>query len=267
PGARDAWLALTANSVRRAAWDAVLGFQRAALAVPLAAVDAGGGAVGATLDVVVARRYPPLFMETLGAARLVRCAREEERVALAHAARGLPPRRVAPLFRMRVCDYRGGARLAAVTVWRACDEYAPREGARLRIAGATPTRFGAMPGELGLSVGRAARMRPAAADAHALARSAYRARRVLRVDDLPRVVGAEVDVTGAVAAHTRGAGAQLSVLRLRGAAACVDIEYASAVFGCVAAAVGDCVTVRSCRVAAAAPAVRLRADECSEFVV
>ncbi|KAJ2805070.1 Breast cancer 2, early onset [Coemansia helicoidea] len=138
--AQGAALLLTANCVRRGRWDAMLGFQRrATMAMALSAVHRLGGAVGATLDVVVVRRYPLRFMETAAdGRRVVRSAKEEERVALAHAEdraqrmldlleerraqRGvaeaddeealaerveqeLPQRQVHALLRMLVCDY------------------------------------------------------------------------------------------------------------------------------------------------------------------
>ncbi|KAJ2501941.1 hypothetical protein GGH96_001467 [Coemansia sp. RSA 1972] len=85
--AQDARLTLTANSVRRAPWDAILGFQRnRTLFMSLSAVHAKGGGIGATLDVVVSRRYPTLYMETLSDGhRIVRSAKEEERAMLAYA--------------------------------------------------------------------------------------------------------------------------------------------------------------------------------------
>ncbi|KAJ2558942.1 hypothetical protein GGH12_005621 [Coemansia sp. RSA 1822] len=86
---QDARLMLTANSVRRAPWDATLGFQRnRTLFMSLSAVHTKGGGIGATLDVVVARRYPTLYMETTSDGhRIVRSAKEEERVLLACAER------------------------------------------------------------------------------------------------------------------------------------------------------------------------------------
>ncbi|KAJ2175463.1 hypothetical protein IWW41_001074 [Coemansia sp. RSA 2522] len=86
---QDARLIMTANSVRRAPWDATLGFQRnRTLFMSLSAVHEKGGGIGATLDVVVARRYPTLYMETLSDGhRIMRSAKEEERVLLAYAER------------------------------------------------------------------------------------------------------------------------------------------------------------------------------------
>ncbi|KAJ1842913.1 hypothetical protein LPJ73_005651, partial [Coemansia sp. RSA 2703] len=74
-------LALTANGVRRARWDARLGFRRGArMFMALSAVHVLGGSVGAALDVVVLRRYAAAFRETLGdGSRVVRCEREELR--------------------------------------------------------------------------------------------------------------------------------------------------------------------------------------------
>ncbi|KAJ1942327.1 hypothetical protein GGF37_003164, partial [Kickxella alabastrina] len=66
PAARSAALVLSANCVRRARWDARLGFQRrGAMFMSLSAVYALGGAVGAALDVVVVRSYPMVFREAL----------------------------------------------------------------------------------------------------------------------------------------------------------------------------------------------------------
>ncbi|KAJ2161350.1 hypothetical protein GGF46_001528 [Coemansia sp. RSA 552] len=78
-------LALGANCVRRARWHARLGFQRnGAMFMSLAAIHRQGGAVGATLDVVVMRRYPTLFMEYLpNGQRVIRSEKEEVRISLA----------------------------------------------------------------------------------------------------------------------------------------------------------------------------------------
>ncbi|KAJ1784728.1 hypothetical protein LPJ62_004526 [Coemansia sp. RSA 2167] len=54
----------------------------------LSAVHEKGGGIGATLDVMVARRYPTLYMETLSDGHcIMRSAKEEERVLLAYAER------------------------------------------------------------------------------------------------------------------------------------------------------------------------------------
>ncbi|KAJ1725375.1 hypothetical protein LPJ53_000413 [Coemansia erecta] len=87
--ARGATLALTANSVRRARWDARLGFHAGArVGLALAAVHVRGGPVAPALDVVVMRRYAPAFRETLAdGRRVVRCEREELRAQDAFAER------------------------------------------------------------------------------------------------------------------------------------------------------------------------------------
>ncbi|KAJ2263222.1 hypothetical protein GGI01_000916 [Coemansia sp. RSA 376] len=87
--AEHARLMLNGNCVRRAPWDAKLGFQRRkAMFLSLSAVSELGGAVGAALDVVVMRSYPVLYMETLSdGRRVIRSEREELRVSGALAAK------------------------------------------------------------------------------------------------------------------------------------------------------------------------------------
>ncbi|KAJ2779355.1 hypothetical protein H4R18_004059 [Coemansia javaensis] len=324
--ARGAALVLCANSVRRARWDARLGFRRgAAPAMSLGAVHRQGGAVGATLDVVVVRRYPLRFMETApDGRRTVRAAREEERVALAFAEaraarmadlleggggdaiaapsdddvaaaaeavdRALPPRQVQAMLRLLVCDYparpyrspAAAAVLAEVTVWRPGDVDAAdlAEGSRVLIAGAAVSSYrgGAGGSSLSLSVRpTGCRLRPAPADPHVVARSHYRPRATLRVDDLRHVApGQEVDVAGEACGVTAVAGGQTAVLRLRStssastSAACVaDVEFSLSVFGRIAPAAGAPVTVRNCRVAAGAADVvpRLLAGDTADFAL
>ncbi|KAJ2787334.1 hypothetical protein GGI15_000818 [Coemansia interrupta] len=87
--ATGATLALTANCVRRARWDARLGFHRGAcMRLALSAVHVLGGVVAPALDVVVMRCYAPAFRETLAdGGRVVRCQREELRAQDAFAER------------------------------------------------------------------------------------------------------------------------------------------------------------------------------------
>ncbi|KAJ2456369.1 hypothetical protein EV183_000069 [Coemansia sp. RSA 2336] len=291
PTAQSARLLLNANSVRRARWDAVLGFQpHGALFLSLGAVHACGGPVGATLDVVVMRRYPTVYSEVLpSGGRIVRTAREEERIAIEdaerrtetpHAPDALPPstRNVAALFHMRVCDYPAHAgwassRSALVTVWRAqgFDPSEPREGTRLLITGASVAPA-ATPGVLKLSVGSSSWVRPARADPQVVARSTFRPRQALRVDELRSMgIGCEVDVVGHVVDHRHGHGVELSAVRLQSVAGghefLAEIEYASATFGRVGAAPGASVTVRSCSLVGKSSehSFRLRADELSQF--
>ncbi|KAJ1824738.1 hypothetical protein LPJ60_000492 [Coemansia sp. RSA 2675] len=81
--AEHATLMLNGNSVRRAPWDAKLGFQqRKAMFLSLSAISELGGPVGAALDVVVMRSYPMLYMETLSdGRRVMRSEKEELRIS------------------------------------------------------------------------------------------------------------------------------------------------------------------------------------------
>ncbi|KAJ1746993.1 hypothetical protein LPJ79_005565 [Coemansia sp. RSA 1821] len=291
PIAQSARLVLNANSVRRARWDAVLGFQpHGTLFLSLGAVHVGGGPVGATLDVVVMRRYPTVYSEALpSGGRIVRTAHEEERIAIADAERraeaphtpdALPSntRNVAALFHMRVCDYPahtgcGSSRSALVTVWRAqgFDPSEPREGTRLLVTGASVAPA-ATQGGLRLSIGSSAWLRPARADPQVVARSTFSPRQVLRVDELGSVgIGREVDVVGHVVDHRHGQGVELSAVRLQSVADGhefqAEVEYASATFGRIGAAPGSSVTVRSCCLIdkSSDRSFRLRADELSQF--
>ncbi|KAJ2726715.1 hypothetical protein GGI07_000440 [Coemansia sp. Benny D115] len=155
--AREATLTLGANCVRRARWDARLGFQRnGCMYMSLSAVYAQGGAIGPALDIIVMRRYPLVYRETQTDGRVViRCGREEQRICLeleekrrermrelaesqpagseedaerfaALVEAELPARQVRALFRLLVCDYPGHTyrtpesscgRVASVTFW------------------------------------------------------------------------------------------------------------------------------------------------------
>ncbi|KAJ2707334.1 hypothetical protein FB645_000845 [Coemansia sp. IMI 203386] len=79
--ALGATLVLNANGVRRARWDARLGFQtRTRFFMSLSAIHQQGGSIGPAVDVVVMRSYPMLFRETLADGRhIVRCEKEEMR--------------------------------------------------------------------------------------------------------------------------------------------------------------------------------------------
>ncbi|KAJ1734144.1 hypothetical protein LPJ61_001219, partial [Coemansia biformis] len=316
---RGATLLLSANCVRRACWDAKLGFQRRrAMVMALSAVHRQGGVVGATLDVLVMRRYPRRFMEyTADGQRIVRSEKEEERVALAFAeARAArmqelleerqarrdtagtsgagdrtaestcnddeaaavlevveqeqPQRQVHPLLRMLVCDYPArpyrdpGASegtLAVVTVWRPgpIEPADLAEGSRVLIAGAAVSTYcrsapAAAGASLSLSVRPAAgSLRPAAVDMQVVARSRYRQRTTLRIDELQRAAACqEVDVVGETESCCAGAGGQMSVLRLRstdrGGAVCfADVEFPRSLFGSISPAAGALVTVRNCQ--------------------
>ncbi|KAI7822862.1 BRCA2, oligonucleotide/oligosaccharide-binding, domain 1-domain-containing protein [Gamsiella multidivaricata] len=78
---------LQANSTRLARWDAKLGFQRAPLiwTTRLRNITPEGGLVPG-LDVIVLRKYPVMYMETLedGTTKLKRTAKEEECASEAH---------------------------------------------------------------------------------------------------------------------------------------------------------------------------------------
>ncbi|KAG0006737.1 hypothetical protein BGZ65_004415 [Modicella reniformis] len=78
---------LQANNTRLARWDTKLGFQRDPLiwTTRLRSISPDGGLVPG-VDVVVLRKYPVLFIETLedGVAKIKRTAREEDRAAEAH---------------------------------------------------------------------------------------------------------------------------------------------------------------------------------------
>lgn len=81
----EAILSLNANCVRRAAWDAKLGFQRSkAMFLSISAINQLGGPIGAALDVVAVRKYPMTYMEKLpNGQRVMRSEKEEQRVAAA----------------------------------------------------------------------------------------------------------------------------------------------------------------------------------------
>ncbi|KAF9347003.1 Breast cancer 2, early onset [Mortierella sp. NVP85] len=80
-------IVLQANSTRLAAWDTKLGFQRSPMVwtTQIRSISAEGGLVPG-LDVVILRKYPVIFMETLedGVTRIKRTAREEDRAIEAH---------------------------------------------------------------------------------------------------------------------------------------------------------------------------------------
>ncbi|KAJ2841540.1 hypothetical protein J3B02_005860, partial [Coemansia erecta] len=80
--AQNAKLALNANGVRLARWDARLGFQkRSEFFISISAIHQQGGPIGPAIDVVVMRSYPMLYRETLADGRhIVRCEKEEMRV-------------------------------------------------------------------------------------------------------------------------------------------------------------------------------------------
>ncbi|KAI9502707.1 BRCA2, oligonucleotide/oligosaccharide-binding, domain 1-domain-containing protein, partial [Coemansia spiralis] len=62
--AKTALLSLTGNSVRRAHWHTKLGFQpKQMMYMSLSAVYELGGPIGATLDVIILRSYPMLYVE------------------------------------------------------------------------------------------------------------------------------------------------------------------------------------------------------------
>ncbi|KAK5827625.1 hypothetical protein F5H01DRAFT_409411 [Linnemannia elongata] len=80
-------IVLQANSTRLARWDTKLGFQRAPLiwTKRLRSIVPEGGLVPG-LDVVVLRKYPVLYLETLedGVTKIKRTAKEESRAVEAH---------------------------------------------------------------------------------------------------------------------------------------------------------------------------------------
>ncbi|NWW58300.1 BRCA2 protein, partial [Ifrita kowaldi] len=80
-------LKISANSTRRARWDAKLGFHRdpRPFPLPLSSLYSKGGAVGC-IDVVIQRTYPIQWMEKTSAGSYVfRNSRAEEREAAKHA--------------------------------------------------------------------------------------------------------------------------------------------------------------------------------------
>ncbi|KAJ1953726.1 hypothetical protein EC988_002826, partial [Linderina pennispora] len=81
--AEGASLPLRANCVRRAHWDARLGFQVSkAMYMSLSAISKEGGYIGAALDVLIVRSYPVLYMETMpDGKRVVRSEKEEQRMS------------------------------------------------------------------------------------------------------------------------------------------------------------------------------------------
>ncbi|KAJ1907409.1 hypothetical protein LPJ81_000781, partial [Coemansia sp. IMI 209127] len=82
--AGDALLFITGNSVRRARWHAKLGFQyKRTMFMSLSGIYELGGPVGATIDVIIVRSYPMLYMEmTTGGQKVIRTEKEELKVAL-----------------------------------------------------------------------------------------------------------------------------------------------------------------------------------------
>jgi len=80
-------LVLQANNTRLARWDAKLGFQPSPLlwTKRLRSITPEGGLVPG-VDVVILRKYPVVYLETLadGVTKIKRTAREEERAAEAH---------------------------------------------------------------------------------------------------------------------------------------------------------------------------------------
>ncbi|KAG0241040.1 Breast cancer 2, early onset [Mortierella sp. GBA43] len=80
-------IALQANSTRLARWDTKLGFQSTPIVwtTQLRSISPEGGLVPG-LDVVVLRKYPVLYMETMedGVTKVKRTEREESRAAEAH---------------------------------------------------------------------------------------------------------------------------------------------------------------------------------------
>ncbi|KAK3813293.1 MAG: BRCA2, oligonucleotide/oligosaccharide-binding, domain 1-domain-containing protein [Benniella sp.] len=80
-------IVLQANGTRLAAWDTKLGFQRSPMiwTTQIRSISADGGLVPG-LDVVVLRKYPVVFVETLkdGMTKIMRTEREEHRAIVAH---------------------------------------------------------------------------------------------------------------------------------------------------------------------------------------
>jgi len=80
-------IVLQANSTHLAEWDTKLGFQRSPMVwtTQIRSISADGGLVPG-LDVVVLRKYPVIFMETLedGVTRIMRTALEERRAIKAN---------------------------------------------------------------------------------------------------------------------------------------------------------------------------------------
>ncbi|KAI9500112.1 hypothetical protein BX070DRAFT_237818 [Coemansia spiralis] len=83
--AKTALLSLTGNSVRRAHWHTKLGFQpKQMMYMSLSAVYELGGPIGATLDVIILRSYPMLYVETMATdQRVVRIEKEEQKIVSA----------------------------------------------------------------------------------------------------------------------------------------------------------------------------------------
>ncbi|KAJ2558539.1 hypothetical protein EV175_000735 [Coemansia sp. RSA 1933] len=81
--AEDVLLCLTGNSVRRARWHTKLGFKHmSTMFMSLSGVYELGGPIGATLDVVIVRSYPMLYMEmATGGQNIIRTEKEELKVA------------------------------------------------------------------------------------------------------------------------------------------------------------------------------------------
>ncbi|KAF9173626.1 Breast cancer 2, early onset [Mortierella sp. AD010] len=80
-------IVLQANSTKLAGWDTKLGFQRAPLlwTTHLGSILPEGGLVPG-LDVIILRKYPVIYLETLadGTTKIKRTAREEEKAVEAH---------------------------------------------------------------------------------------------------------------------------------------------------------------------------------------
>lgn len=78
---------LQANSTRLARWDTKLGFQRSPIlwTTQLRSISPDGGLVPG-LEIVVLRKYPVVYLETLedGVTKIKRTSREEDRAAEAH---------------------------------------------------------------------------------------------------------------------------------------------------------------------------------------
>lgn len=139
-------LSISTNRCLPVAWDTRLGYHpKKCIVRDLASIFEDGGPV-TLLDVIVCRKFPMFYTETLtGGSKLIRTAREEEKIRIEleeDRKEQRMERKVSGYFKIRICDYRPNQEWATVLLLNTneMNHMDIEEGSRFKIFFVTPYR-------------------------------------------------------------------------------------------------------------------------------
>ncbi|CAO3685882.1 unnamed protein product [Rhizopus stolonifer] len=137
-------LSISTNRCLPVAWDTRLGYHpKKCIIRNLASIFEDGGLV-TLLDVVVCRKFPMFYTETMpGGSKLIRTAREEEKIRIEleeDRKEQTMERKVSGYFKMRICDYQPSQGWATVLLLNTneMNHMDIEEGSRFKIFFVTP---------------------------------------------------------------------------------------------------------------------------------